>query len=88
VVNFQKEMMKLSQGAFDRFSSDRLSMSTLTLSISDKTLLAIKSDLEQLRSKIAGMAAQEPNADQVFQLNVQLFPMSDKCGEGGNEKIL
>jgi uncharacterized protein (TIGR02147 family) len=82
VVNFQKEMMKLAQGAFDRFGSEKLSMSTLTLGISEKTALEIKDDLAALRSKIAGMAQKDTAADRIFQLNIQLFPVSDKCGGG------
>lgn len=83
VVNFQKEMMKLAQGAFDRFSSEQMSMSTLTLSMTDSTLKEIKDDLAALRNKIAGMAVNDSAADRIFQLNIQLFPMSDKCGGGG-----
>jgi uncharacterized protein (TIGR02147 family) len=82
VVNFQKEMMKLAEGAFDRFGSEKLSMSTLTLGISEKTALEIKDDLAALRSRIAGMAQKDTAADRIFQLNIQLFPVSDKCGGG------
>lgn len=78
VVNFQKEMMKLAQGAFDRFSSDKLNMSTLTIGISENTLGQIKEELATVRNKIAGLAENDVNADKVFQLNIQLFPMSDK----------
>jgi len=85
VVNFQKETMKLAQGAFDRFNTEKLNMSTLTLSISDATLKEIKEDLAVLRNKIAGLAEKDSAADQIFQLNIQLFPMSNKCGETSNE---
>jgi uncharacterized protein (TIGR02147 family) len=78
VVNFQKEMMKLAQGAFDRFSSDKLNMSTLTLGISENTLIQIKEELAAVRNKIAGLAENDVCADRIFQLNIQLFPVSDK----------
>jgi uncharacterized protein (TIGR02147 family) len=84
VVNFQKEMMKLAQGAFDRFSTEKLNMSTMTLSISDATLKQIKDDLAALRNKIAGLAEKDGSADQIFQLNMQLFPMSNSCGEAAD----
>ena len=82
VVNFQKEMMKLAEGAFDRFGNEKMNMSTLTLGISEKTMQEIKGDLAALRSKIAAMAEKDTAADQIFQLNMQLFPVSDKCGGG------
>jgi uncharacterized protein (TIGR02147 family) len=78
VVNFQKEMMKLAQGAFDRFSSDKLNMSTMTLGISESTLAQIKDELAAVRNKIAGLAENDTSADRIFQLNIQLFPMTDK----------
>jgi uncharacterized protein (TIGR02147 family) len=78
VVNFQKEIMKLAQGAFDRFASDSLNMSTMTLGISEGTLARIKEELAAVRNKIAGLAENDASADRVFQLNIQLFPMSDK----------
>jgi uncharacterized protein (TIGR02147 family) len=78
VVNFQKEMMKLAQGAFDRFTSDKMNMSTMTLGISEKTLAQIKDELAAVRNKIAGLAENDVSADRIFQLNIQLFPMSNK----------
>jgi uncharacterized protein (TIGR02147 family) len=78
VANFQKEMMKLAQGAFDRFTSDNLNMSTMTLGISESTLAKIKEELAAVRNKIAGLAENDTTADRIFQLNIQLFPMSDK----------
>jgi uncharacterized protein (TIGR02147 family) len=78
VVDFQKEMMKLAQGAFDRFSSDKLNMSTLTLGISENTLFQIKDELAAVRNKIAGLAENDTEADRIFQLNIQLFPMTEK----------
>jgi uncharacterized protein (TIGR02147 family) len=83
VVNFQKEMMKLAQGAFDRFTGDNLSMSTLTLGISEKTLAQIKEDLAAVRNKIAGLAENDVAADRIFQLNIQLFPVSNKSERAG-----
>jgi uncharacterized protein (TIGR02147 family) len=81
VVSFQKEMMKLAQGAFDRFPSEKMNMSTLTLTISEKTLDTIKEELAAVRSKIAGLSENDPGADRIFQLNVQMFPISDPARE-------
>lgn len=78
VVNHQKEMMALAMDAFNRFSYDKLSMSTVSLSISEQTLLEIKDELSALRNKISGMAEKDANADRVVQLNIQLFPLTDK----------
>ena len=80
VVNFQKEMMDLAQGAFDRFPNEKLNMSTLTLTVSEKTVAAIKEELAAVRNKIAGLAEHDAEADRVYQMNIQLFPMSNGTG--------
>jgi uncharacterized protein (TIGR02147 family) len=85
VINYQKETMKLAAGAFDRFGSEMLSMSTLTLSVSEKMLNVIKEDLAALRTKIAVMTGKDDTADRVIQLNIQLFPTSNICKEGSHE---
>ncbi len=77
IINFQKEMLKLAAGAFDRFPAAYSNMSTLTIGISSETLANIKEELSVVRGKIAAMAENEPAADRIYQLNMQLFPMTD-----------
>jgi uncharacterized protein (TIGR02147 family) len=52
-------------------------MSTLTIGISAATLVNIKEELSALRGKIAVMAENERAADRIYQLNMQLFPLSN-----------
>jgi len=77
VLNFQKEMNALSHESLDRFGAARINLSTLTLSISASTVDAIKEELAAVRNKIAALAEKDDAADRVYQLNMQLFPMSD-----------
>jgi uncharacterized protein (TIGR02147 family) len=77
IINFQKEMLKLAADAFDRFPAAQSNMSTLTIGISAATLVNIKEELSALRGKIAVMAENERAADRIYQLNMQLFPLSN-----------
>jgi uncharacterized protein (TIGR02147 family) len=77
VVNFQKEVMALATEAFDTFGSENINISTLTLGISDVTKVLIKEELAAFRNKIASLAEKDTTPNRVFQLNVQLFPLSD-----------
>jgi uncharacterized protein (TIGR02147 family) len=77
IINFQKEMLKLAAGAFDRFPSAQSNMSTLTIGISSATLANIKEELSALRGKIAVIAENERAADRIYQFNMQLFPISN-----------
>lgn len=77
VVNFQKEVMALANESLDRFGIEKINLSTLTLGISEATVTMIKEDLASLRHKIATLAAKDSAANQVYQLNMQFFPLSD-----------
>lgn len=79
IVNYQKEVTALANGAFDKFGSENINLSTLTLAVSDKTKTIIKEELAAVRSKIASLAEKDNAPDRVFQLNMQFFPLSDSC---------
>jgi len=78
VVNFQKEVMSLANESIDRFGVEHINLSTLTLGISEATVSEIKEELALVRNKIAMLAEKDLAADQVYQLNMQFFPMSDR----------
>ncbi len=86
IVNFQKAMIERATEAFDRHKSNKLDMSTLTLSVSEDTLQDIKKELALCRQKISGMAERDKNPTHVYQINQQLFPMSKKSGEAKRGK--
>lgn len=79
IVNYQKEVMDLANGAVDTFKPENINLSTLTLAVSDKTKTIIKEELAAVRSKIASLAENDNKPDRVFQLNMQFFPLSDLC---------
>jgi uncharacterized protein (TIGR02147 family) len=81
VVNFQKEVMGLANESLDRFGTEHINLSTLTLGISASTVTAIKSELAATRNKIAAFAEKDNAADRVYQLNIQFFPLSDTLRE-------
>lgn len=83
IVNYQKEVMDLANGAVDIFKPENINLSTLTLAVSDKTKTIIKEELAAVRSKIALLAENDNKPNRVFQLNMQFFPLSDVCkGDG------
>jgi uncharacterized protein (TIGR02147 family) len=81
VVNFQKEVMVLANESLDRFGTENINLSTLTLGISEATMKAIKEELSAVRNTIAALAEKDSAADRVYQLNMQFFPMSDTYQE-------
>lgn len=85
VINYQKEVTALANGALDTFGVDNVNLSTLTLGISNTTKALIKEELASVRNKISLLAEKDLAADRVFQLNMQFFPLSDKF-DGGNDE--
>lgn len=76
IVNFQKAMLRMAAQAYDRGDYHNLEMSTLTLSFSKDTFLAVKKEIAELRRRIAGLAEKDDRPDRVYQMSYNLFPLS------------
>jgi uncharacterized protein (TIGR02147 family) len=76
LINFQKAMLHMAAKVYDRSDWKNLDMSTLTLSFSKETFLAVKREIDALRKKIAAMAEKDARADRVYQMNYNLFPLT------------
>ncbi len=81
VIGFQRTMVDLGKEAYDRFPTDRLDMSSLTLSVSETTFKEMKEEITALRRKLLLKAEQEQSPDRVYQLNYQFFPLTKIDGK-------
>jgi uncharacterized protein (TIGR02147 family) len=76
VINFQKEMLNLADGSYDRHAWKNVDMSTLTLGISKATYQTIKQEIAGFRKKLLSMAEKDENPDRVYQLCYNFFPVT------------
>jgi uncharacterized protein (TIGR02147 family) len=76
VMGFQMAMVDLGKEAYDRFPTNQLDMSSLTLSVSETTFKEMKEEITALRRKLLLKAEQEQAPDRVYQLNYQFFPLT------------
>ena len=78
VREFQKEVLRLSETALDRIPPDRRDDSTLTVAFPVVALEEIRTALKEARAKVVRIADQYAarDSDAVFQLNLQLFPVT------------
>lgn len=76
VKNFQLSMMELAKDALDRHPAAQRNISTVTFSISKETYGDIEAELVAFRKRILSMAEKSQNEDRVYQLNLQLFPLT------------
>jgi uncharacterized protein (TIGR02147 family) len=86
IANFQRETMKLAQESLDRVQKAERDISTMTLGISQNALEKIQELLQETRRKIAEIALADADSDRVFQLNMQLFPLSKKLSPSESDR--
>jgi uncharacterized protein (TIGR02147 family) len=76
IINFQKEMLTMAHNAYDRHSFKKMDMSTLTLSVSEHTFLAMKEEIANFRKKLLSMAEKDDHPDRIYQLCHYFFPVT------------
>ncbi len=76
VRRFQKQMIALAGDSIERFPKESRDISTITLSTSKKSLEKIRDRLAQARREIVEIIAQDEEIDGVFQINMQIFPLT------------
>ncbi len=82
VMGFQRAMVDLGKEAYDRFPTDLIDMSSLTVSVSEATYREMKEEIAALRRKLLLKAEQEKAPDHVYQLNYQFFPLTKMDRKG------
>lgn len=78
IREFQKETLQLAGRALDRIPKEERDISTLTVTLGAKDLDRIREMARQFRREVLSIAAQAPDPERVWQLNLQLFPLSRK----------
>jgi len=76
VDNFQAETMRLAAESLDRHTRGARDISTLTATLSAESLEKAKAAVKSLRQYVLTLAEQDEAVDRVYQLNVQLFPLT------------
>ena len=76
VQNFQTETAELAKHAILNIPKQERDISTLTVSISSKTLESIRERLKKLRRELLELARADGFADRVHQINIHVFPVS------------
>lgn len=74
-ANFHRQMIQLGGESISRFPVDQREISGTTLRISKRELSKFKELLRDFRSHLLQLAERSEDADAVYQLNFQLFPL-------------
>ena len=84
ITNFHNDTGKLALQALAVLPVDKRNFSGMTLGISRETYNEICEEIYNLRMKILNKAEADKNADMVYQLNFQFFPVTKATIERKN----
>lgn len=76
IRQFQREMLHLAEESLVRHPKEHRDISTVTISLDKADLAEIKDRIAALRQSIMKMSAKGARPEAIYQLNVQLFPLS------------
>lgn len=79
IRQFHRQVIQLANDAVGNIPTNERDLSCLTVTLTDEGLNKIKDKLAQFRKEILEICAQEKDVDRVYQMNFQLFPMSNKA---------
>jgi len=76
IEGYQREMLRLSGESIERCPKDDRDISTVTLCMDENAMPEIREHIRQFRSSLIKLVNSRGGASRVYQLNVQLFPVS------------
>jgi uncharacterized protein (TIGR02147 family) len=80
LLNFQKQTAELALKAIQEMTKEKRNVSGITLGISRKTYERICNEIEVFQSRLQMLAEEDTEADNVYQFNFNLFPISNVNG--------
>lgn len=81
VANYHKQVARLAQGAVDRSDRDLHELAAMTVGVDKETFEKIRDRVRSFRREIIDLVDSAGETDRVYQLNVQLFPVSRIKGD-------
>ena len=86
IRSMNKKMAELAVGSIARDSADERHFSSVTMGIDAPTYERIAREVDAFRKRIVAIANECRKIDQVYQLNLQVFPLTDKVCVSGAKK--
>ena len=83
IREMHREMAKIAANALDLSRAER-NFSGVTMGISKESYEQIIKELDECRRKVISIAAGDKNINQVYRLNLQLFPLTRNAKEESN----
>lgn len=78
LVSYHQGMIEHGKAALMRVDGRRRDVSAVTVSVSEETAMKLKSMVHAFQLQLLDEAAKAGSGDQVYQINIQLFPFTDE----------
>jgi uncharacterized protein (TIGR02147 family) len=79
---FQADTMRLALESLERHKKEVRDISTVTIGIKKNRMPEIRQRIAEFRKSIIHLAQEDQDPDDVYQFNIQLFPLTDTSKEG------
>jgi uncharacterized protein (TIGR02147 family) len=76
IRSYQKSVLKLAASAIDTVPKEQRDVSTLTVSASRTCIESIRERINDIRHEIIELVRKDENAEEVYQINFQVFPLT------------
>lgn len=76
VISYHREMLRKASDAIETVHRSRREISAACIPVSEAMAAEIKRKIQEFRNEILALASQDESPDRIYQLNLQLFPMS------------
>jgi uncharacterized protein (TIGR02147 family) len=82
IQKYQSEMIKLADSALLNYPKGERDISTMTIGLSPDDIIKLKEILKRTRQEIMTLAEDAKNREYVYQINIQVFPLSNSLLKG------
>jgi len=86
IRSMNKKMAALAEQSIERDSVEERNFSGVTMGIDETAYARIVEEIDSCRKKVIDIARECQNINQVYRLNLQLFPLTDKVSEKSENK--
>jgi uncharacterized protein (TIGR02147 family) len=81
VNNFVVNTLEIAKDALYKFPRDKRRLSALTVSVSGEGYKQIQNRIDEFRKELVAMVENDRGIDRVYQVNFQIFPLTDLEGK-------
>ena len=78
IRQYHRAMLERAAESMELITAAERDISSVTLCVSDRSLPALKAEIQNFRKRLMQLAEDDPHPDRVVQFNLQLFPLTRK----------